>query len=237
MSLEGVQALFIVANRGSATELQKTIIGLGDYMGIECHACVGGTNIREDMAKLKAEAIHIVVGTPGRVLDMINRGALNTESLTIFCMDEADEMLSRGFEDQLCDGECSKTASCPPLADRPPSVVPLLPQSIQVVVLTTTMSPELSSIIHQKLMREPVRLLVKSDAKNPKGVKQFYMNVESEERKFEALCDLDRFINIPRAVIFCNTRLKVEWLAEKMRDIGVSVTSVVRGTYLYRFRS
>ena len=72
-------------------------------MSIECHACVGGTNVREDMAKLQ-EGVHVVVGTPGRVFDMINRRAFRTDSIKIFCLDEADEMLSRGFKDQIYEG-------------------------------------------------------------------------------------------------------------------------------------
>ena len=74
-------------------------------MNIECHACVGGTNVREDMAKLQ-EGVQVVVGTPGRVYDMINRRALKADSIKIFCLDEADEMLSRGFKDQIYEGEC-----------------------------------------------------------------------------------------------------------------------------------
>ena len=69
-------------------------------MNISCHACIGGTNVREDITKLR-EGVHIVVGTPGRVYDLINRRALKTNSIKIFCLDEADEMLSRGFEDQI----------------------------------------------------------------------------------------------------------------------------------------
>jgi translation initiation factor 4A len=79
------------------------VSALGDYMNISCHACIGGTNVREDKAKLQ-EGVHVVVGTPGRVFDMINRRALKTDSIKIFCLDEADEMLSRGFKDQIYQG-------------------------------------------------------------------------------------------------------------------------------------
>lgn len=54
-------------------QIQKVILALGDYMGASCHACIGGTNVRNEMQKLQAEAPHIVVGTPGRVFDMLNR--------------------------------------------------------------------------------------------------------------------------------------------------------------------
>lgn len=71
-------------------------------MHAECHACIGGTNVREDMRKLD-QGVHVVVGTPGRVYDMISRRALRASSIKLFVLDEADEMLSRGFKDQIHD--------------------------------------------------------------------------------------------------------------------------------------
>lgn len=71
-------------------------------MNAMCHACIGGTNVRDDIRKLE-NGVHVVVGTPGRVFDMINRRALITKSIKIFVLDEADEMLSRGFKEQIYD--------------------------------------------------------------------------------------------------------------------------------------
>lgn len=105
MSVKGVQALILAPTRELAQQIHKVVVALGDYMNIECLACVGGTNIREDMEKLNAGGVHVVVGTPGRVFDMINnRKALRTDTIKIFCLDEADEMLSRGFKDQIYEG-------------------------------------------------------------------------------------------------------------------------------------
>jgi translation initiation factor 4A len=106
MSIKGTQALILTLTRELAQQIQKVVIALGDYMNIECHACVGGTNVREDMAKLQ-EGVHVVVGTVGRVFDMINRRALRTDNIKIFCLDEADGMLSRGFKGQIYKGAWS----------------------------------------------------------------------------------------------------------------------------------
>jgi translation initiation factor 4A len=81
-------------------QIQKVVIALGDYMQVSCHACIGGTNVRDDMRKLES-GVQIVVGTPGRVYDMINRRSFRTDSIKMFVLDEADEMLSRGFKDQI----------------------------------------------------------------------------------------------------------------------------------------
>lgn len=71
-------------------------------MNANCHACIGGTNVREDIRKLEL-GVHVIVGTPGRVYDMISRRYLHTNHIKIFVLDEADEMLSRGFKDQIYD--------------------------------------------------------------------------------------------------------------------------------------
>ena len=77
-------------------------MALGDYQKVKCHACIGGTAVRKDVEILR-DGVHVVVGTPGRVFDMISRGALNTDQMRMFILDEADEMLSRGFKDQIYD--------------------------------------------------------------------------------------------------------------------------------------
>ncbi|TNM97940.1 hypothetical protein fugu_014186 [Takifugu bimaculatus] len=95
------QALVLAPTRELAQQIQKVILALGDYMGAACHACIGGTNLRNEIQKLQAEAPHIVVGTPGRVFDMLTRGHLYSKLIKMFVLDEADEMLSRGFKDQI----------------------------------------------------------------------------------------------------------------------------------------
>jgi len=196
--------LILAPTRELAQQIQKVVIALGDFMQVSCHACIGGTNVRDDMGKLK-EGVNVVVGTPGRVFDMINRGALNTEKIKMFILDEADEMLSRGFKDQIYD------------------VFQRLPQSTQVVLLSATMPTEVMEVT-TKFMREPIRILVKKDELTLEGIKQFYVSVEKEEWKLDTLCDLYETVTITQAVIFCNTRRKVDWLTEKLtaREFTVS---------------
>src|SRR5688572_6852717 len=102
MSINQCQALVLAPTRELAQQIQKVVIALGDFMNVECNASIGGTNVREGIKKLEAGA-HVVVGTPGRVFDMINRRALKTDHIKMFVLDEADEMLSRGFKEQIYD--------------------------------------------------------------------------------------------------------------------------------------
>ncbi|KAF8946769.1 translation initiation factor eIF4A [Haplosporangium gracile] len=198
------QALILAPTRELAQQIQKVVIALGDFMKVQCHACIGGTNVREDMKILEAGA-QVVVGTPGRVFDMINRGALRTADMKMFILDEADEMLSRGFKDQIYD------------------VFQRLPPATQVVLLSATMPAEVMEVT-TKFMRDPIRILVKKDELTLEGIKQFYVAVEKEEWKLDTLCDLYETVTITQAVIFCNTRRKVDWLTEKLtaREFTVS---------------
>jgi len=205
-SIKGTQALILAPTRELAQQIQKVVIALGDYMNVECHACVGGTNVREDMAKLQ-EGVHVVVGTPGRVYDMINRRALRTDNIKLFCLDEADEMLSRGFKDQIYE------------------LFQLLPQDTQVVLLSATMPADVLEV-SKKFMRDPIRILVKRDELTLEGIKQFYIAVEKEEWKLDTLCDLYETVTITQAVIFCNTRRKVDWLTDKMHGREFTVSAM-----------
>jgi len=201
------QALILAPTRELAQQIQKVVLSLGDYMKVLCHACIGGTNVREDQRILSGGdgGVHIVVGTPGRVYDMINRRALDPRSIKIFILDEADEMLSRGFKDQIYD------------------VFRYMNEQIQVILLSATMPADVLEVT-KKFMRNPVRILVKKEQLTLEGIKQFYIGVEKEEWKLDTLCDLYETLTITQAVIFCNTRRKVDWLTEKMhsRDFTVS---------------
>jgi translation initiation factor 4A len=206
-NVKDTQALILAPTRELAQQIQKVVVALGDYMNIECHACVGGTDVRQDMQILQ-NGVQIVVGTPGRVYDMIKRQALRSETIKIFCLDEADEMLSRGFKDQIYE------------------VFQLLPPETQVVLLSATMPAEVLEVT-KKFMRDPVRILVKRDELTLEGIKQFYIAVEKEEWKLDTLCDLYETVTITQAVIFCNTRRKVDWLTEKMHGREFTVSAMV----------
>ncbi|GBL96570.1 Eukaryotic initiation factor 4A-I [Araneus ventricosus] len=200
------QALILAPTRELAQQIQKVVIALGDYMGAQCHACIGGTNVREDIRKLEM-GVHVVVGTPGRVFDMINRKALRTEHIRMFVLDEADEMLSRGFKDQIYD------------------VFRMLNSNIQVILLSATMPADVLEVTKQ-FMRDPIRILVKKEELTLEGIKQFYIAVDREEWKLDTLCDLYETLTITQAVIFCNTRRKVDWLTDKMRSKDFTVSAL-----------
>lgn len=99
-SLMECQALVLAPTRELAQQIEKVMRALGDYLGVKVHACVGGTSVREDQ-RILSSGVHVVVGTPGRVFDMLRRQSLRPDHIKMFVLDEADEMLSRGFKDQV----------------------------------------------------------------------------------------------------------------------------------------
>mmetsp|Transcript_19969 Transcript_19969/g.29613 ORF Transcript_19969/g.29613 Transcript_19969/m.29613 type:complete len:416 (-) Transcript_19969:778-2025(-) len=202
--LRECQSLILAPTRELAQQIQKVVIALGDYMELQVHACVGGTAVRDDIRTLQG-GVHVVVGTPGRVYDMINRRALRLDSIRQFFLDEADEMLSRGFKDQIYD------------------IFKFLPESVQVCLFSATMPLDVLEVT-QRFMRDPVRILVKKDELTLEGIKQFYIAVEREEWKLDTLCDLYETLTITQAIIYCNTRRKVDWLQEQMQERDFTVS-------------
>ncbi|KAG8911490.1 RNA helicase [Tulasnella sp. 418] len=182
-------------------------MALGDYMNVQCHACIGGTSIGEDIRKLD-DGVHVVSGTPGRVFDMIRRRSLLTRNIKMLVLDEADELLlDTGLKDQILDMQR------------------YLPPAIQKVLFGTTIFHDVVEMVN-RLMTDPIQILVKRDELLPECIKQFFVAVEKEEWKFDTLCDLYDTLTITQAVIFCNTRRKVDWLTKKMREAHFTVSSM-----------
>lgn len=201
-----VQALVLSPTRELASQTEKVIRTIGDFINVQAHSCIGGKSLGEDIRKLEY-GVHVVSGTPGRVVDMIKRRALRTRAIRLLILDEADEMLSRGFKDQIYD------------------VYRYLPPDLQVCLISATLPHEILEMT-SKFMTDPVRILVKRDELTLEGIKQFFVSVEREEWKFDTLCDLYDTLTITQAVIFCNTKRKVDWLTEKMRSNNFTVSAM-----------
>ena len=200
------QVLILSPTRELAEQSQRVSMALGDFMNIGVHACIGGKSIGEDIRKLD-HGVHIVSGTPGRVADMIQRRNLRTRAIKMLILDEADEMLNKGFKEQVYD------------------IYRYLPFNLQVVVVSATLPQEILALTNN-FMKNPVRILVKRDELSLEMIKQFFVAVEREEWKFDTLCDLYDTLVITQAVIFCNSRRKVEWLTSKMREAHFTVVAM-----------
>eukprot|EP00178_Gracilaria_changii_P014631 TRINITY_DN41136_c0_g1_i1.p1 TRINITY_DN41136_c0_g1~~TRINITY_DN41136_c0_g1_i1.p1 ORF type:complete len:418 (-),score=104.14 TRINITY_DN41136_c0_g1_i1:965-2218(-) len=206
-SARHVQLLVLSPTRELAVQTHRNVELLGEFLCIGSHACVGGKKVGDDIRRLANGGVHIVSGTPGRVYDMIQRNVLNINKLSVLFIDEADEMLTMGFKEQVYD------------------IYRYAPSTIQVVLVSATLPSDVLEM-SEKFMTQPISVLVKRDGLSLDGIRQFYVDVEQEEWKFDTLCDLYETLTITQAVIFCNTRRKVEWLAKKMKEANFVVTAM-----------
>jgi translation initiation factor 4A len=214
------QALILTPTRELAIQINQVIQSLGQYTNYKSHVSIGGTNIRED-SRILREGVHIVVGTPGRIYDMIQRRDLVTKQIRLMVLDEADEMLSRGFKEQVV--QLFHEIPC------------------QICLFSATLPADIVEISNQ-FMKTPTQILVKKEELTLEGIKQFYIATE-EEWKLNILLDLYETFAINQCILYCNTRRKVDWIKEEMtkRDFTVSsihsdLTFVERQSILQDFR-
>eukprot|EP01015_Nassula_variabilis_P036245 TRINITY_DN92_c0_g1_i5.p1 TRINITY_DN92_c0_g1~~TRINITY_DN92_c0_g1_i5.p1 ORF type:complete len:396 (-),score=109.22 TRINITY_DN92_c0_g1_i5:123-1310(-) len=200
------QALILAPTRELAQQIQRVMLCIGEYLNVSIHLCTGGTNIAEDKRILR-EGVHVVVGTPGRVLDMLKKEFLRIDYLKLFILDEADEMLGRGFHEQIKD------------------VFKLLPPEIQVGLFSATLPPEILEIT-KHFMRDPARILVKNEELTLEGIKQFFLAIEKEDWKFDTLVELYKNLDIQQCIIYCNQKKKVDEITEKLKEQGFTVSSM-----------
>lgn len=198
VSVQQCQALILAPTRELAQQIHRVILQIGQYLKVVSHVCIGGTVVREDIRILE-KGVHVVVGTPGRVFDMISRNHLSTQQLKIFVLDEADEMLSRGFKDQIQE------------------IFRHLPGNVQCCLFSATLPPDILKLTTD-FMRDPIRILVKKDELTLEGIAQYYVPIEKEDWKFNTLADLYENLDIAQAIIYANTRKKVETLTKQMME-------------------
>lgn len=206
-SLKCPQVLMLAPTRELANQITDVVSSLSDFLNIRVMEAIGGTLVSENVHFLKSHSPQVIVGTPGRVFDLISRGALDTATLRVFVIDEADEMLSLGFKDQIYD------------------IAVTLPKTTQIGLFSATLPPEVLEITN-KFMNDPLHILVKKEEITLAGIRQFYVELERDEWKLETLCDLFEVLNIAQCVIFCNSRRRVIKLAEDMKDREFTVSAI-----------
>jgi len=204
------QVLILAPTRELATQIHDVLAALGQYMtGVKTHVCIGGQSLRNDIDALGA-GVDIVVGTPGRCFDMINRNVLKLRSLKTLILDEADEMLDRGFQEQVYE------------------IFAFLPNDVQVCLFSATM-PERVLDLTSRFMRNPKKILVAKKDVTLSGIRQYYVDCERREYKFGVLCDLYENIDIQAAIIFVNKKETADWLSDRMHQEDFTVSVIHSG--------
>jgi translation initiation factor 4A len=205
-NMNETQAIVLSHTRELALQIKNVIKNLASYMNISINLSVGGTMIKNNVDELKRRP-HIVIGTPGRVLDMLNKNHISKNSLRMLILDEADELLSHIFLSQIHD------------------IFRLLPNDIQVGLYSATMTPDFFKLSNN-FMRDPIKILVKNDELTLEGIRQYYIDLEKNDFKYDTLCDLYSMISVSQSIIYCNSRRIVEILNNKLTNDDFSVSMI-----------
>lgn len=204
--IEGTQIIIISPTRELSKQTTEVVTELGKYMKISYLEVVGGTDIfqcRSDLDKLP----QVVIGTPGRILDMINKRSLFTDKLATLIFDEADEILSYGFKETIY------------------NIVKCIPEKCQICLFSATMPSEVIELT-TSFMNNPESILVKKEALTLEGITQFYINIKVSDWKYDILKDLYDTISISQCIIYFNSKNKLNQVYKDLIEENFPVSMI-----------
>ncbi len=219
------QVMILSPVKDLSIQTWKIIKMLGQYTGLKTTLLIGkgfekgsgeggGDNSRfmerDDIPEPDYKA-HIVVGTTGRVCDSLRRKRLDLTHLKLIILDEADEMLSKGFKEQV------------------QQIFSYLSETTQIALFSATMPQEILELT-EEFMKNPVRILVKSENLTLEGIRQFYVSVSNEEQKFDVLSDIYDTISVSQGIIFVNSKQKAIYLKELLEKKNFMI-GMIHGGY------
>lgn len=194
------QVLIIAPTHELAQQISTVITGLSEMMtGIIIKTIIGGSSIEHDVNDLRENPPHVIVGCPGRIQDMIKRRHINANKLKLVILDEADEMLSSGFKEQVY------------------NIFQHLNNNVQIALFSATLPNNIFQITN-KFMRDPVKICVKAESLTLEGIKQYYVAVDDDREKYTTLKDLYQYISMSQCIIYANSVKRVDDLYQAMKE-------------------
>jgi len=203
-----VQGLVLAPTRELAIQVATRIKRFSKYTKLKVLPVYGGESINKQIRALQ-KGVHIVVGTPGRLIDHLKRGTLKLSATKMVVLDEADRMLDMGFIDDI------------------KFILSRVPEDRQLSLFSATMDKSVMNICHS-YMNDPEEVLVSKDEIALEQLNQYYMVVNSRN-KIDYLLKMLKKQNVEKAIIFCNTRRGCDWLANKLRKRRYNAKSMHAG--------
>ena len=202
------QVLMLAPTFELVKQIASVVSALGSAMdGLVVKTLVGGTSVNDDSNDLRNNCPHVVVGTAGRVYDMIRRRSLLTNNIKVFVLDEADELLSKGFKEQMYD------------------IFKYLNDNVQVALFSATMPEEILTL-SAKFMRDPMKIIMKTEELTLECIQQYYVAMNDDQSKYDALKDLFAFLQVSQCIIYVSTVKRVEDLYNTMIADGFPVCCI-----------
>jgi len=205
------QVLVLSPTKELTRQTAKVFEGIGSMInGLKVQAAYGGSAVEETSSFSNKNTPHVICGCPGRVYDMLRRDRLSSKKIKLIILDEADEMLSSGFKEQVY------------------NIFQYLNTDIQVVLVSATLPEGMNSII-SSIMRNPIKISVKREMLTLEGIAQYYIAVEDDRQKYLTLKDLFAFLSVSQCIIYSNSVKRVQDLYEAMKEDEFPVCRIHSG--------
>ena len=205
------QVLCLSPTRELSVQTATVMRGIGSMMkNLRVQVLVGGSSIDEDIGNLKQNVPHVIAGCPGRVYDMMRRNHIVSKNIKLVVLDEADEMLSSGFKEQVY------------------NIFQYFNNNIQVALFSATLPDHIQGIT-SKFMRNPVKIQVRAEQLTLEGISQYYVAVEDDRQKYLTLKDLYSFMSVSQCIIYANSVKRVSALYDAMMEDGFPVCRIHSG--------
>jgi translation initiation factor 4A len=209
VSLNSEQIIIIAPTRELSKQIYDVLTSIGRFVtGLQTRVLIGGISLRQDLMSLKRTRPHIIIGCPGRIMDCIHHQGIRLRDLKLVVMDEADELLSSGFTDQIH------------------SIVSNIPTDTRIALFSATLPDSVRPIVAQLFTTPPIEILVKQEELTLEGIKQYYVAIEDEEQKYETLKDLYKTMSISQCIIYCNSIRRVIVLYNQLVENGFAVSCI-----------
>jgi translation initiation factor 4A len=206
-SINENQVLIMAPTHELAHQIADVATQLSSAMDVRIKTIVGGSSIDDDVRDMRRNPPHIIVGCSGRIYDMIRRKHINPSNFKLVILDEADEMLSSGFKDQVY------------------NIFECLNQHIQIVLFSATLPSDILEITN-KFMKNPTKICVKAESLTLEGIKQYYIAMNSDQEKYMTLVDLYNRITVSQCIIYANSVRRVKDLYDAMKEDGFPVVCI-----------
>jgi superfamily II DNA/RNA helicase len=194
------QILVLSPTRELATQTALVMEGIGSMMnGLIVKTYFGGAptdNFNRFSSKIKA---HVICGCTGKICDMIRRNTIRTSDIKLVILDEADEMLTSGFRDQVH------------------NILQYVNENVQIALFSATLPSNIYTIVNT-FMRNPVKIEVKTEMLTLEGISQYSVAVENDSQKYDTIKHIFSFISLSQCIIYCNSVKRVQELYEAMRE-------------------
>lgn len=210
LSLVGTQILVLAPTRELATQITAVFVGIGSYIpNFSAQTFVGGTSVRDDISSVEKNPPTVAVGCPGRMLDLLRKRVFSVDHIQTIIIDEADEMLSQGFQEQVR------------------AIFESLREDVQALIFSATLNNEVLDIT-TRFMKDPLKIVMEAEKLSLAGISQYYVSVRTDEDKYDILKQIFAKMTIDQCIIYCNSINRVKQLHEAMTRDGFSVVCIHR---------